>query len=154
MEKLEKKIFAQALKFLSIREYSELELFNKIQKKYECNDSKLIKNVLNQLKEYNYLSDDRFTESKVKSLVNKKYGPNYIKLKMLNFGVDSNKTNQEILKNNSSIEKNLLYLIERKFEGSSFDSKNKLIKKLMNKGYDTRMIFSKIDEFLAKSKSS
>ena len=73
MENKEKKMFAQALKYLSIREYSELELYRKLQKKFECNDSKLIKEILDKLKDYNYLSDDRFTSSKVKSLVNKKY---------------------------------------------------------------------------------
>ncbi|MBI95627.1 hypothetical protein CL656_00540 [bacterium] len=154
MEKLEKKMFAQALKYLSIREYSELELYRKLQKKFECNNSKLIKETLDKLKGYNYLSDDRFTSSKVKSLVNKKYGPNYIRLKMLNFGIESKNTNSEILKNIDLIELNLKDLIKRKFQDSTFEEKNKLIRKLVSKGYDSSMIFKKIDEFLAKNESS
>jgi len=154
VEKIEKKMFAQALKFLSIREYSELELFNKLQKKFECNNSQTIKEILDKLKGYNYLSDERFTNSKVKSLVNKKYGPNYIKLKMLSFGIESKFTSKAINNNLDQIEINLLSLIERKFKDSTFEEKNKLIRKLVSKGYDSSMIFKKIDEFLAKIESS
>ena len=147
-------MFAQALKFLSIREYSELELFNKLQKKFECNNAQTIKEILDKLKGYNYLSDERFTTSKVKSLVNKKYGPNYIKLKMLSLGIESKFTNKAINNNLDQIEINLLSLIERKFKDSTFEEKNKLIRKLVSKGYDSSMIFKKIDEFLAKIESS
>lgn len=154
MENLDKKIFNQALKYLSIREYSELELYKKLQKKFEVNNSQLIKESLIKLKEYNYLSDERFTESKVKSLINKKYGPNYIKLNMVNFGIGSHESQSEILKNISTIERNLEYLIEKKFESLTYDGKNKLIRKLISKGYESGMIFRKIDEFLAKNKTS
>ncbi|MBT5346350.1 regulatory protein RecX [bacterium] len=154
MEKFDKKMYAQALKYLSIREYSELELYRKLQKKFVCNNSQIIKGILDKLKGSNYLSDERFTSSKVKSLINKKYGPNYIKLKMLNFGVDSKNTNSEIYKNIESIELNLEDLINRKFQDSTFEEKNKLIRKLISKGYDSSMILKKIDEFLAKIESS
>ena len=135
---LENKIFNWALKKLTIRDYSELELFDKIKKKFEIQDSMLIKETLDKLKGYNYLSNERYAESRVKGLISKKYGPNMILLKLSEKGISRTLTNTEIEKHQTRIELNLEKLIESK---------------LSNKGYELGMIFKKVDEFLAKNKN-
>lgn len=147
---IQNKMFNWALKKLTVREYSELELFKQLQKKFECNDSKIIQEVINQLKDYNYISNERYTESRVKGLISKKYGPKMIKMKLFEKGIHSDLVETEISKHGQLIQMNLQKLISLKFKDSSFEEKNKLIHKLSNKGYDLDLIFAEIDKFLAK----
>jgi regulatory protein len=80
-----KAIKATALRYLARREYSRLELFRKLSQKYASGDT--IQNVLTQLKEQGYQSDDRFTEMFIRSKVRAGNGPFKIKIELREKGI-------------------------------------------------------------------
>ena len=63
-----------AMNFLAIREHSQQELKNKLNKKFP-DKLEEIKQLLSQLTAENLLSDERFTEVFIRSRMNKGYGP-------------------------------------------------------------------------------
>jgi regulatory protein len=80
-----KAIKATALRYLARREYSRLELFRKLSQKYAAGDT--IQQVLTQLKEQGYQSDDRFTEMFIRSKVRAGNGPFKIKIELREKGI-------------------------------------------------------------------
>ena len=92
MEKIEKEksmkvILDKSIKFLSIRDYGEYELFLKLKKTYK-NKEKLILEVIKKLKDLDLLNEKRYVESIVESKI-EKYSLNYIKNYLRNKGVDT-----------------------------------------------------------------
>jgi len=80
-------IWHKAVDYLSRREYASLELRQKLlQKKFE---SALIDEVLAQLQTDNLLSDARFTESFIRSRMNKGYGELRIKQELKQRGISN-----------------------------------------------------------------
>lgn len=80
-----KAIKSTALRYLARREYSRLELFRKLSQKYASGDN--IQQVLTQLKEQGYQSDDRFTEMFIRSKVRAGNGPFKIKIELREKGI-------------------------------------------------------------------
>ncbi len=80
-----KEIKVTALNYLARREYSRLELFRKLSQKYSSGDN--IQQVLDELQDQGYQSDDRFTESFIRSKVNIGDGPFKIKIALRERGV-------------------------------------------------------------------
>lgn len=66
-----------AIGLLGRREHSEHELRTKLQKKYDA-DEKVLDALVEELKELNYLSDERFAEMYVRVRQSKGFGPNRI----------------------------------------------------------------------------
>lgn len=69
-------LFAKGIKLLAMREHSVQELVVKLSNR--CQASELVSAVADELIQKNYLSDQRFTESYVRSKQNKGFGPNKI----------------------------------------------------------------------------
>lgn len=80
-----KLIKTAALRLLARREYSRLELFRKLSQKFSSGDE--IQQVLDQLKEQGYQSDDRFTESFIRAKVRAGNGPFKIKIELREKGI-------------------------------------------------------------------
>ena len=74
-----------ALRLLSRREYSRLELFRKLSQRFSSSDA--VTQVLDQLEDQGYQSDARFTESYIRSKVSGGNGPFKIKIGLRERGV-------------------------------------------------------------------
>jgi len=70
------KILQSAIQYLSRREHSALELLGKLELKGFARDE--INEVIVQLQQNNYLSDERYAECVLRNRVNKGFGKRYI----------------------------------------------------------------------------
>ncbi len=75
-----------AVRLLSVREHSRLELYRKLQPKADQSDE--LESVLDRLETRGYLSDSRFAEQYIESRVRKGFGPLRITLELQERGID------------------------------------------------------------------
>ena len=132
------KAYNIALRYLSLREYSEKELLTKIIKKQSF-DGEVLSEVVKKLREQNYLSEERYIRQKAKLLKIKGYSDSYI---ITYLGRENVQTNKEVIQSLelSNSEESLSLLIQKKLRGKSLESiptnkKNTLIRFLASKGY-------------------
>lgn len=81
-------IYAAALRYLAIREHSQRQLQQKLQRKFPENVT-LIQTVLDQLREDNAQSESRFADAYVRSRASKGYGPVKIRYELQQRGVSA-----------------------------------------------------------------
>lgn len=81
-------IFKKACFHLGRREYSSYELKNKLLKKYGSESEELVELTLSYLKEKGWQSDERFTESFIRSKVRKGIGVSRIQRELRQKGID------------------------------------------------------------------
>ncbi|MEM7360561.1 MAG: regulatory protein RecX [Pseudomonadota bacterium] len=79
-------VLGKGIRLLSMREHSVKEIRNKLSAK--CDSLDLVEAVIDELLENNYLSNDRFTESYVRSRGNRGVGPVKIRAELLSKGVE------------------------------------------------------------------
>lgn len=106
---------------LSKKEYSEYAIRKKLAKKEYS--SKEIDDVIVKIKEQNYLNNDRFAKIKIKHLVRKGSGANFIKQKMKfeeNIEVSNDLINSILEENNLDFQKEAVNLITKKFKKCDF----------------------------------
>ena len=140
-----KKAIEIALRYLSLREYSQSELKKKILQKQRFSPD-ILDLVFIQLREKNYLSDERYIRQKSKLLKLKGHSNQYIQSHLEREGVVVKKKDIEELELPSESEC-LQILIEKKLKGRQLDSiafnkKNSIIRYLGSKGYS----YSEIQE--------
>lgn len=82
------RLMAKGIRLLSMREHSVKEISKKLSVKCESLD--LVYAVVDELVANKYLSDQRFTESFVRSRQNRGFGPNKIKLELSEKGIENN----------------------------------------------------------------
>ena len=133
----------RALYYLGKREYSRLELQKKINafaQELEI-DTQNIKNLLNDLEENNWLSDQRFTEQFIFSKKNK-YGVEKIRYELKMRRVDDTIINSELVKIKSEN-----YLLAKKIWSKKFDNtphsqeeRNKQKRFLQGRGINIELI--------------
>lgn len=80
MDKAELEIYQRAIRLLSSREHSRLQLFRKLTDKGF--DAELVNDVLEQLAQQNLQSDERFTEGFIHSRILRGQGPIRIQLEL------------------------------------------------------------------------
>ena len=80
-------IYNKGIHLLSMREHSVKEMFDKLSRK--CDRTDLIDAIIEELITRKYLSNDRFTESYVRSRKDKGFGPIKIRSELSNKGVCS-----------------------------------------------------------------
>ena len=93
-------VLSRGMRLLAIREHSVLEISNKLIDKfadYEDVDASLVYAVVDELVKLDYVSDERFAESYVRSRGNKGFGPVKIKAELKGKGI-SNSFIQDYLK--------------------------------------------------------
>jgi regulatory protein len=137
-------IKSKALAFLVKREYGYHELFTKLQKYTDNFDE--ITNVLNELKQRGWLSEERFVNSYIDSKKNK-YGPLKIRYNLLQKQVDPDLI-QETLSEKISDEYKIAHEIwQRKFGVVPKDQNEKLkqVRFLQNRGFSFDTIIKVIN---------
>ena len=80
-------LFARGVRLLAMREHSVKEMTDKLSSKSE--NSTAIQAVIDELLENKYLSEQRFTESYIRSRANRGFGPIKIKAELKNKGVSN-----------------------------------------------------------------
>ena len=92
------KLFAKGVYLLGMREHSTQEMLAKLNAKSESTDVVLA--VIDELHENDYLSDERFAQSYVRSRTNRGFGPVKIKTELKSKGI-SNRLVDDYLDSNS-----------------------------------------------------
>lgn len=133
----------RALSFLARRFHSEKELLIKLkQKSYE---ERLIKLVLNELKEKSFIDDQVFTNHFIEEkLKRKRWGKNKIRAALFNKGVSASIIDEVFQYFDSEVDQNLaaLELTKKKYENLKKREsdirklKQKLISFLLNRGFE------------------
>lgn len=87
-----KELYAKGIRLLAMREHSVKEIADKLltKSKVDLPDSTLIYAVIDELIEEGYLSDERFTESYVRSRANRGFGPVKIRSELRSKGICDN----------------------------------------------------------------
>lgn len=80
-------MLAKGIRLLAMREHSVQEMHTKLSSKTDSND--VVFEVVEELKNAKYLSDDRFTEVFIRSKLNKGYGPSRIRADLKSKGIDN-----------------------------------------------------------------
>ncbi|MBR6026388.1 MAG: recombination regulator RecX [Neisseriaceae bacterium] len=104
-------LYLRAVNYLSRREYSKFELKNKLSK--YSDDNELILQVLDELSQKNWQSDERFSESLINSK-SSKYGNLRLIETLRQKGVDS-ETAQKYLLNDDEEIANAKQVLQKKF---------------------------------------
>ena len=137
-----------ALKLLSSRSYTEKNIFTKILARTE--NETVTQNVIEFLKEYNYINDEDYAIRYASDCLNiKKYGKKKIKFKLMEKGISAQIAENAVLslEDKEKETENLVYLAEKKLKGD-FDIKNVMKTKryLASRGYS----FDDIDTAIRK----
>lgn len=126
-------LFERACDYLSRREHSEKELRIKLRRKYSEVSKTQLDSLLSKLKEIGFQSDDRFTESFVRSSIWKRYGPRKIKYELGGKGVAKDKAQLDEI----NFRELALQLTRRKYakqlekySGMTFEEKQKFKAKI------------------------
>lgn len=134
-----KEAYSYIVKLLSAREYSEHKLREKLrEKKFPANE---IDNAIDEIKAKGYLREEVYTESRVRSFMNKAYSVSYIRQKMAQEHLTITEEEiQEIFDNNDMSEESQVERLVRKKIGSKtnldFDQQGKILRYLISKGHD------------------
>ncbi|MCX8056244.1 MAG: regulatory protein RecX [Ignavibacteria bacterium] len=139
-----------ALRFLSIRNHSTKELQQKLLKKKI--PSEIIDRVLNDLKDYQYVDDEKFAKQFYNELVGKFYGPLKIKNEFIKRGINRNLID-EILKqyvNDENLQKDVIlrYLDKNKFPKKCRTKQElqKIYNHLLSRGFLSEIITNALRE--------
>lgn len=137
MDELERKLRDKAIYFLARREYSRCELLSKL--KRVTPDLNLIYKVLDDLKQENLQSDQRFLEIFIKSWVNKGAGPIKIKFLLKKHNIQEDLINNIFNQLNYNWQSLAQKLINKKFEGedqTDIKIKQKIYQFLYARGFE------------------
>ena len=137
MDKDLEKVKNKAVDYLSRRDYGEEELFRKLKEKFPEVDSSLIGESLEKMKEYGYLSNERFVEVFIRQEKRNKSGPLKIKMKLKQKFIKDELIETYLNENDDEFYENCLECLEKKSKGSvkDFKEKQKLYRFLASRGY-------------------
>lgn len=131
--------YSYLVKILSARDYSEHKLREKLrEKKYPANE---IDAAINEIKEKGFLREEAFTESRIRSFMNKGLSINHIRQKLRQEHLEaSDEQIQEIFDENLISEDQQIERLARKKMGSKtdldFEDQGKILRYLISKGHD------------------
>tara|TARA_B100000886_G_scaffold314601_1_gene252002 strand:+ start:102 stop:599 length:498 start_codon:yes stop_codon:yes gene_type:complete len=142
-----KEIIKISLRYLSLREYSELELQKKIKRNYSFNGQSFSK-AFEHLRSNNYLSADRFVKQTVKQLKSKGYSYSYISKSLSLHNINRNTVDLTMCEIDSDLE-SIKKLISKKIhpeEIRKIDKKKfaSIMRYIISKGH----IYSEAKEVL------
>lgn len=148
----EKRLWSYCIWLLSRKDYTAYELTNKMKKHQP--DIDVIEKVINKLKEYNYVNDERRATSIAKSYLNKE-APAKLKQRLSMKGVDRDLINT-VIEETSSPELELetaIKLLHRKFKFFDKENFSKYSSHLSSRGFSWHIISKAIDDFKSSSSS-
>ena len=130
---------------LGRRDHSEQELRRKLSRKTD--NQAWIEMVINQCYEYNYLNDQRFVESFIRSSNNKGYGINRIKRDLQQKGITTEMIQGTFSDNQYNYMESAILLLDKKYNNrlNNQNIKQKAMSFLQNKGHCFDDIFAAID---------
>lgn len=133
------KAYSYIVKLLSSRDYSEYKIREKLKlKEFPAIE---IEDALNEIKSRGFLRDTVYNESRIRSLMNKNYSPNYILQKLNQEHLDTNiEQIVDVFNENqvSSLDQ-IELLIKKKIQRNTefdFDGQNKILRYLLSKGHE------------------
>ena len=140
--------FKKAIKYyiydlLSKREYSEKEikekLLTKFSKKVEKEEKSELKDQIEEVVQVfidnKYLSNERYTEAKTRSLINRKNGPKKIEQELKMKGISESLIKQYLSENEDKLSEEILKLKEKYGSIEDQKEKQKIYRRLLYKGY-------------------
>lgn len=143
-----------AFKYISYKNRTEKEITDKLREK-EFNDD-IIENILETLREYNYVNDKKYAKDMVKELINfKMYGEYRIKQILREKGID-----REIIDHlefdYTAMYNNGIKLLKRKYGkiNPDYKEKQKIFGFLQRKGYSYEMIKECFNEVFQKEEEN
>lgn len=129
------------LQLLSRREYSQLELRQKLTQ--QGNESHVIDECLARLVADNYQSEQRFAEMFCRTRISQRHGSKKIRYELQQKGIDDTLINTALAEHDTAWVENAKYLIGRKTPRGNvgkiftdFTLKSKITRFLLGKGYD------------------
>jgi regulatory protein len=146
------KILEYAYFLLSKKDYTEQELLNKFKSRFP-EGTGFFEQVLDKLKEYNYINDEKYFQNYVKSKSLSSYGPYYIKMKLQNKGIyKSIEEISDLINKNFDQKEQIRQLLSKKKYSSKKYNKYQLKKKyfdfLIRRGFDMNIINQVLQEDL------
>lgn len=141
--------YNSCLRKLSIKDFSEKQLLDFLSLKFDL-DSKLINKIINNLKQYNLIDDNRYCINRLNCLNNANYSFKTIKNKLLKDGIS-----EEIINANMSLDKDVEFdkalQLANKYSSiiknkSSYAKKQSIINKLIVNGYNYDIVNDVINQ--------
>lgn len=141
--------YRSAIRRIGIKDYSIKGLSKALKDKYDLSENEL-KKLINKLIELDYLNDERFTKSRINSLIDQGHSKRMIYQKLINEGINS-KMIDKYYPNDLKLE---IDNIERKVNKLFRTIKNKSIgakksaiyTKLVSAGFDSSLVNESIDK--------
>ena len=133
-----------AIYSLAMREHSRQELFQKLQKK-EYVEGVDVNQLLNELEESNYLSEERFTESFIRHRASRGQGLIKISNELKKRGISSVMINKALDLSEVNWYENAKSQLDKKFgeiEAKDFKEKTKRMRFLSTRGFSSDIINS------------
>ena len=131
-------LWNKSLDILSRREHSVTELKNKL-KKFNPDSSDLL-DVLEKLKSSNFLDDERFAASFIRSKAESGYGPNYISQYLLKKGISSDQYDMYSLEIDWEDKCLIQYNKKSRNQKTNFKEKEKILRFLAYRGFSYEII--------------
>lgn len=135
------KVLERGIRLLSMREHSVREMRDKLSAKSD--NSQHVADVLDQLIEKKYLSDDRFTEAYIRARGNRGFGPVKIRSELKNKGITSILIEEYLDDNSSQWFDSAKVQYQKKYGESSVDdyrSWSKRARFLQSRGFSSQHI--------------
>ncbi|PID65676.1 MAG: hypothetical protein CR975_06100 [Gammaproteobacteria bacterium] len=133
--------YQRCLQLLARREYSQLELRQKLTQ--QSVEAAVIDDCLARLQQENYQSDRRFADMLCHTRVNQRYGSQKIRYELKQKGIENSLINATLAEYQTMWLDNARQLISRKASGAEvkkiftdFTLKHKITRFLVGKGYD------------------
>lgn len=140
------KAYNYSLYILGLKQYTTKEMINKLKKKGFS--EQIIDTVVEKLKNYCLLDDEKYATKFIKDCLNKKMGTRNIKYKLISKGINIDLSVECI--NEETIYNNAKSIALKKLKSLKADKniKGKLYQFLIYKGYENEIIFKVLREIL------
>lgn len=133
------KAYTYLIKIISMRDYSEHRLREKLrEKKYSQNE---IDSAIDEIKTRGYLREKAYTQSRIRSLMEKGYSSNFIgqKLAEEQLSATSDEIDAVFLEYRLTSEDQITRLLQKKMQGKTeidFEGESRLLRYLISKGHE------------------
>ena len=157
---LEDEYFNKVINLLSISLKSEYEIIKYIHANETKNKTYLkdnqIQNIINKLKQLNYIDDNKLSISLIDYYIRNNKGPLYIKQKLKEKKIDETIINANLKVYTSDIEEEIIVKIIKKENNKNLPIKKfklNLSNKLLRNGFSSNLVYKLIDKLVVEDNS-
>lgn len=145
-------LLTYAYRLLSRKDYTELELRKKLKSRFPS-ETGFFDTIIDKLKAYNYIDDEKYTTRYTLSKCKSGYGPRYIRYKLKEKGIQVDQEQISlIIENEIDLAMIASNLIQQKLKRNRNQNISSLKKKyfdfLTRRGFDTHLILKVLQEEL------